>query len=348
MLLGLITILFFLNNMESKKIKKEKLELACTSAVQMLLSSEDSLTAGEKTIQTDKYPVYVKVKEKGLFYEVTAGLNTGRDSALVKCLIGYSVSFPDSTALIISRPNLRATVAGDTRVYGNITSAADKINKGKIFGIENTVDGFLDGRMIIQQNIPSKIINENIIKEQLGIIPGEEEYESKYTDGDFSLNQESIKTLDLSREINVPGNLVVNGSIYSKHNTGTLKFRVAGETIFEDNIQSNVDIEIKCDSVINIGNNVKLQNAVLSASGGIIADGSYFKNVQMFAVDTIKISSSRFDYPSAVCLYTDAGKVSAMKNSMIIKLSVINGIVMLISTTTGLSQNKSIKMKIYR
>jgi hypothetical protein len=48
MLLGLITILLFLNNMESKKIKKEKLELACTSAVQMLLSSEDSRATGRR------------------------------------------------------------------------------------------------------------------------------------------------------------------------------------------------------------------------------------------------------------------------------------------------------------
>jgi hypothetical protein len=62
MLLGLITILFFLNNMESKKIKKEKLELACTSAVQLLLSSDDSLATGEKTIQNSRQ-VFFKFKQ---------------------------------------------------------------------------------------------------------------------------------------------------------------------------------------------------------------------------------------------------------------------------------------------
>jgi hypothetical protein len=62
MLPGLITILFFLNNMESKKIKKEKLELACTSAVQLLLSSDDSLATGEKTIQNSRQ-VFFKFKQ---------------------------------------------------------------------------------------------------------------------------------------------------------------------------------------------------------------------------------------------------------------------------------------------
>jgi hypothetical protein len=341
MLLGLISILFFLNNVESKKIKKKKLDLACTSAVQMLLSSEDSLVIGEKTIQTGKYPVFMEIKGKGLFYEITAGTNGGSDSSKVKYLIGYSNYFEENIALVISRPGLRATVAGDTKIEGDIVSAADKINKGKIFGIENNTDSFIDGRLISENSIPSKILDETIVTGQLPFSAEEDDNEEIFIDGDLILSQSAVGNIDCTKEIAVQGNLIISRSITANPGIGTIRLKVSGETVIEDNTQSNLDLEIKCDSIIRVGNNVKLQNAILAAEGEVQAENSYFKNVQIFSADTIKINNSQFDYPSVICLYTDAGKVSALKNSLIIRSSVINGMVMLISSVTGLSQNKS-------
>jgi len=146
---------FFFNNFQTiKKINKKKLELACYSALQKHLSEIKIISVGFKKLNIDSTEVKLFYRLNGLFYEVTAQSRKNKDSVKVVYLCGLKSNSYFENAVVISRPNLSASVAGNTNIIGNILATSDIFTLGTIYGLTSHNNDFIDGNIKINENIP--------------------------------------------------------------------------------------------------------------------------------------------------------------------------------------------------
>jgi len=345
MLLSILSIIYFTNKGTSKLIEEQKLRLACYSVVQMALVDSSLLFSDSSIIQQDNYIVLLKTKQYGFWREVVATANGIMDSVKIRYLIGTKSKDKSyfENAIVISRPNLRATVVGNTEITGDILGKSDQIIMGNIFGEPPIKKDYHKGKKKIDQNIKTQLIADSLFENisesfssQNSIFMEEDEQE---------INQLNIEQFNSNEVYNYSGDLLISSEIKSKKKE-SIKFKVHNTLEIAENTTIKKPLELISDSLIVINKNCTIENVILYSNGPIIIEeGSTFKNVQFFSTHSICIKGSQFNYPSIISLSVDDTISSNQNKAIIIENSIINGSVLLMTNTAGLSSNRT-KIKI--
>jgi hypothetical protein len=290
-------------------------------------------------IKHDSINVNINLQQIGLYMLVSASAKLNNDSSLYQCFLAENNNSYFKNAITISHPNSNITIAGVTYINGDILSASANITKGNIFGIRNSSENYLDGKIIKDVNIKTSIYKDSLIATIFNSYDSSGdssciELKSLVVDNNF------LNTYSQGQKFIVNGQLTIKDSLNSK-NYKYYSITACDKVYFYANTCSNVKLIIKSDSSITIDSGCKLENELLVSKSKIVVAGSHLKNVQLFSADTLSVSNSYFQYPSVIVNYT-ARKDSLVPNKLLsLKNSVVNGAVMLIYPVTGVSGNKS-------
>lgn len=340
MLFGILSIIYFYNSVNQKMINKTKLDLACYSALQQFISNPMTTSEKQTMIQVDSIKVKLEEQQKGLYTQLETTSVKGNDSSKVSYLLANNMTPTFDNAVIISKDNLRASVAGNTKINGDMLLTSEKIKIGRISGIKSASNNYLDGKILIKENIAIKLFNEQLITSQFNNTNLIEN--SVYIDQSFDLDSESIKTLIKNKATRINGDLLISGYIKTKENFNP-NIIVSGEvTVAAESVVLS-DIKLLSDSTITIEDDTIIENAILISKRKIIVNGkSQLKNVQLFSQKGIEINNAEFKYPSILAVYSNLDEESNLENKIKIESSIVNGSVLLINSTTGLSNNKNL------
>lgn len=341
LLFGFITLLTFYNSYNIKLTNKKTLDLACFSALQILLNNENELEEKVTVVKIDSVTVKLVKSANGVFTEIESTAIGFNDSSKIKYLIANKIEPPFNNAVVISKDRLRAAVAGKTSITGNMLLTTDKVKIGRITGVSSASKDYLDGELKINENIETKLLDERIL---LSIFKYFEINENaNYISNNFDLNATTITKLSSNRINVIEGDLYIRGNIRNNKKSEKCFISVKGQTTIEENSIVNKDMQITSDSSIIVEENVNLGDIILATENKIeVGENTYGKNVQLFAKKGVSISGSLFEYPTVIGLYTDSDEESNFKNKLEISSSIINGSILLVCSTVGLPKNKSI------
>lgn len=337
-LLGLTSYLITVNQIEMSKLNKTKLNIACYNSIQSIIASENYSDSNFFIFNEDS--AEVSIRNKGLYKEAVVKAWDNRDSSKAVYMLGNKLSSYFRNALTLSKPNLRATVAGKTHINGDMLLTTDKVSMGRISGIKKTAKNYHKGNIVVDEELHSKIFNDSLLTKL---------FQSDNYDTDYEIIEENADfTNDAGKEFKQPGKYIIEGDFNistehtSKYTLEPYIFIVKGATTIETGTISNKNIEIYSDSLITIEKSSNLENILLCSSGEIkIEENSYFKNAQIFSKDKITITKAQFDYPSVLCLYNAPEDSASLNDYIEINESIINGSLLLISTTVGIGSNKT-------
>lgn len=345
MLLSILSIIYFTNKGTSKLIEEQKLKLTCYSVVQMALVDSLLLFSDSSIVEQSNYNVLLRTRQYGFWREVIATAKGIIDSVKFRYLIGTQSTENGyfENAIVISRPNLRATVVGNTEVTGDILGTSDQLIMGNIFGEPSIKKDYHKGKKKIDQNIKTQLIADSLFKNISSSISSQklifmDDYEQE-------INELNIEQFSSEGLYNFSGNLRISGKIKSKKKE-SIKLKVLNTLEIAKNTTIKKPLEFFSDSLIVIKKNCIIENVVFNSNGPIIIEeGSTFKNVQFFSSDSIYIKGSQFNYPSIICLSIDDTILANQNKAIIIENSIVNGSVLLMTNTSGLSSNRT-KIKI--
>lgn len=337
MLFSVFIIVSFNFQLDIKRYNKKKLDLACYSAVQKHLRySKLNIASGSYIADVDSLPVLVTYGMKGLFYTIQAEAKKGQDSS--KTVFSYNrLPNPEfENALIISKVDVIPSVAGETRITGNILSSSNRVNIGTIFGLKNTDANYLDGKVMASKEIKTKLFADTLVKNIFAFVP---DGSFARVEGNRSLSPGELDTL---QNIIIEGDVHINGLSNSRTNYTNLKIKVGGKLFIKEGTELKREMEIYCDSAVEIGRNVKLENTMIVTRSGItVGQGSELQYVQLFTTKSIKSDQAYFKFPSVLCLYIETTNKKNYRNQMELKSTTLNGSALLVCDITGLSGNQS-------
>ncbi|MBL1214647.1 MAG: hypothetical protein HND52_14935 [Ignavibacteriae bacterium] len=341
-LMSLFVIIIAVQNSALKRLNKKKIDLACQSAIQTIISEDRSAPFITETLsfKFDSITVETNCLQKGLFQEILVTGKYEGDSSQVIYMLGGKQPEPFSNALIQSRGNLRSTVAGNTFINGDILATSKKFSVGRITGLGRTTMPFYKGTITSQDSIPSKLL----IDSSYNSLYDFESHHSKITTSQeyFLLNEPNYSNRDKEvNEINTY-ELELDGKIYSEEYSPVFRILVKGIAKINEATSSNIDLEIFSDSTVTIEGNVSLENCIIVSKDEVyINKNSSFRNVQFFSKKGITIDGCEFLYPSIISVNGELNESTRDTSNLIITNSIINGMLLLTSNVIGLDANKS-------
>lgn len=327
---------------QKQKIIKKKLDYACYSAIQKILTKKEYLTSGIESFLAGNINVTISKYQNGLFYNLSATAINSLDSSVVLYTVAEVPSQIFNNALVLSKPNLRATVAGNTIIKGNILATTDNFSLGHIYGLKRTNKKFLQGKILVTQEIPSKKFYDSLFIRNLNYYSYLNEFDQTI-DGDFIFDEESGSgQYSEGKRILIGGNMNIRGELPYHRSKDFLFFRVRGKIIIEANSISEANLVLICDSTVIVNEDVVLENCIIFSRQDIkIKRGATLQNVQIFSSKELTISNSDLLYPSVLGIYVDASDTASLDNRLKIYSSKVNGTVLLISSLVGLTSNTS-------
>ncbi|MBL1215602.1 MAG: hypothetical protein HND52_19705 [Ignavibacteriae bacterium] len=341
-LMSLFVIIIAVQNSALKRLNKKRIDLACQSAIQKIISEDrtESFIKENLFFKFDSITVEANCIQKGLFQEIHVTGKYKGDSSQVIYLLGGKPSEPFSNALIQSRGNLRSTVAGNTFINGSILATSKKFSVGRITGLGRTTMPFYKGTITSLDSILSQPLTDS---SYIRLYDFESHHSKITTSLDYYLlNEPNYSNRDKEvNEINVY-ELELDGKINSQEYSPAYRIFVKGITKINEAANSNIDLEIFSDSTVTIEEYVNLENCIIVSMDKIyINKNSSFRNVQFFSKKGITIDGCEFFYPSIISVNGELNESTRDTSNLIITNSIINGMLILTSNVIGLDANKS-------
>jgi hypothetical protein len=290
------------------------------------------------TLMCDSIKVYVYNRQFGLLREIITSAFNGSDSSSYKCIIGSKLIPPFNNAVTITHPNAQVTIAGATNIIGNMELTSKGITKGNIFGIRNYNGNYIEGNIITDENLQARFFNDSLITSIFNYnnVPGADSLLLSNTIIDNNFISRNLP----NQNYVVKGNLILGDSLYSNY-LNFINFTVEGKTTFSKSCFTDLNLTIKSDSIIVIGNNCHIENALLISKSGIICDNSSFKNTQLIARDSVIISSSFSGYPSVIVNTVNTSNLKELNSHITLINSIVNGTIIQNNSIVGQVNNKS-------
>lgn len=340
-LVYLISVLSMHNIEIVRNIDRKKLELACISEANKVICLDSIGTVWNDTITRGKITLIRNLKQRGLFNELFITAKNLRDSVKVSSIIGQCPKNIFANAVVVSYPNLRISAAGATKIIGNFTSTADRISQGRIYGQGTLHAKFLEGDLIKSTNIEAKNFNDSLLIKKF-TFPSLEDGKILILSDDFIFNNYNIENLIPGENYFIDGDFKFSGKIEEKLYKDYSTIHLTGKVYIDENVQCNSRLEIISDSSLQINRNCKLKNLVFFCKGTINIDkDTEVENCQFYSQSDIFIDGCKFNYPTVIGSYVDMSDSSNFSNLLSLNNSIINGTIFQISSTTGLSNNKS-------
>ncbi|MGD8782529.1 MAG: hypothetical protein PVH88_26680 [Ignavibacteria bacterium] len=334
LLIGVLFFYYILNSITVKKISKKELDLACYSAAQLFIQNITNYNT-DKEILINDIPVLISSRLTGLYLKISATAKSGVDSSKVFYHYGQKSDSLFDNALIMSTPQLRASVAGNTKITGNVLATNDNFKKGNIFGITRIKGDFIDGKIIKEDNIEQKAFTDSLLH---AIFYTDEKDTTIVINDNVQLTERNFNEF-IYEQYKINGDLSISGDIISKKD---LEFIVSGSTGISRNTNLDLNLEILTDSSLTVNSGCKIKNAVfISRKDTYIKKDNIFENVKLFAEKNISVENSMFLFPSIIAAYSDVSDSSNLNNTIELEATVVNGSVILINSTVGLNNNKT-------
>jgi len=297
------------NYITIRQVKKEELKLKNRSVFNLSVNNKFSPGSVDTTAVVKKHRwgfyLITEVTNYNKFYKLNDIYTSG---VKIPAVLNYG--------LVLTRPNLRASVTGETKITGNLLVTRDRIQNGRITGIPYQKEEYLKGEVVESENLNPDIVDDSLFLSLYDYFNAGDNYIYEYREISFNDSSMVIDT------VFIPDSLFIDRDI-----TGE-RYKV-----------------IFCEGGITTGENISLTRVALIAKGKInIGAGNKIINSQIFSMDDIIISESDVLYPSVICSYTTAEDSAFLSRKIEIKNSTINGSVLLLSKSIGLQQNRS---KIY-
>ncbi len=341
MLLSILSVIYFTNRGTSRLVEQQKLKLSCYSVVQMALVDSNLLYSDSSMIVYDNFNVLLRTRQYGFWREITATSVGINDSVKLKSLIGIKGTEDGyfNNAIVISRPNLRATVVGNTEITGDILGTSDQIIMGNIFGEPPIKKDYHKGQKKIDASIKSQLIPDSLFE---NISKSFSNSNSIFVENRYSeVNLNNIDQFSSGITHNYKSDFEISGTIKSKRKD-EVRLKTEKSLRILENTLVKLPLVIYSDSMIVFEENCQIENMIIYSNGPIIINrGSTFRNVQFFSSDSIYIEGSQFNYPSIICLSTDDTISKNQNKAIIIESSIINGSVLLMTNTSGLNSNRT-------
>jgi len=163
MILGVVLIISFYNSYSIKLTKKKKLDLAYFSAIQLFMNNNNEDLMAEQIISIDSINVKLTPQMEGVYLKVNTTAYNNKDSSSVNYYLGAEPNNIFDKAIVISKPKLRATISGDTKIVGDVLGTSDKIKRGRISGKKNASNNYLEGKIFVKDEINIKYFEERLI-----------------------------------------------------------------------------------------------------------------------------------------------------------------------------------------
>ena len=337
MLFSVFVIVSFNLQLDIKRFNKKKFELISYSAAHKHLRRfSHDLSFGSYSTVVDSYPLLVTYGMKGLFYTFLIESKQRGDSSKTAFMFNLSINPEFENALIISKQNATLSVVGKTRITGDMLTSSNNINYGNIFGFSSSNKNFLEGKIKVSKEIRTKLFADTLVKKIYSFIP---DNSFKIIEGSVSFSSGELNQL---KNVFIKGDLRLTGKGSSKVNYTNVKIKVGGKLIIDEGTELTREVEIHCDSAVEIGRNVKLENVLIATRSSItIGQQTELQYVQLFSTKSIQSDQAYFKFPSVLCLYTETANKENYNNQMELKSTTLNGSAMLVCDIAGLSGNQS-------
>ncbi|MBZ0181137.1 MAG: hypothetical protein K8F60_01645 [Melioribacteraceae bacterium] len=323
-LYGFTSILYFRNKVSIHYLKKLELK---TKIFQYI---DEYLYAG-----IDSNGVSKNEYSHNLKMEVEA--KNLKDSLKNITIFGIKPPNIFENALIITRPNFRGTVTGNTKIEGNILVTKKRIKLGNIYGINSGSVDYLRGEILEEDSLSMRMIDFDLVN-PISV--------ENYLVDEIKINSTKRIVFDKGKQIpeklKVSSDIELSSTTLLESNLRNFYYESDGKIIIKKGFQSNSFVHLVSNDSIIIEENSNISNFVMKAKKSIIINSnSIFKNVEVFSENRIVIKDSQFNYPSTIILFSDIQDSSKLNSRIEINNSTVNGSLILVSTIIGLPINES-------
>lgn len=334
------TIAFY-NIRLSRQIHKQQLRIKSYSAMQELLIDSEFIKNNEGYIYTEDgidFEINPKYMGYNKYYDVR--VESGHDSSLIRYYVGLLPIGYFDNAITIAKSTSNLSVAGFCTIKGSIQSSANSIKRGKIFGIKNSTEHYFDGKLLLNKEIDDRLLDIATIQNNFNSdFSSEGVYKTHIT----VLDSENIREYVHCDSTLFFENLLISGDVLSNnyHNTEIMKIHIQSDLLIERDVKYNVPTMIICKGDVLIEENCSISNLILYAEGDVVVEESKLYDVQVLSNSNINLRNSKCFYPTNLGIYVNTSDSTKIQDSLSIVNSVVNGTLLLMSNSIGLTQNRS-------
>lgn len=341
MLFSLLYLTYFYLSDDIKRIEKTLLDNECESAINITVCDTTFINCDTILVNIHTKEIAVEVRQRGLLFNLSASSVGRLHKSKVKYITGLKNSLLHERALTISKPNFRGAVTGDTKIIGDLFATTERLSPGRITGIERSTGEYHNGQFVMDENIAPNFFKHNYLISWFDFMEKIKNNEFSYTEN-LILDQTMVESFADKSVIIVSGSLTIEDSIYLDKKRNTINIFASGGIIFKDGSLANGEFNFFTDSTITIGQNSVLENIVLTSDGDCEINKAELRFSQVFSKSNISMNNSFMEFPGIICAYVDCDLPENLENRIEISSSTLNGTVMLLCSTIGLSSNKSI------
>ncbi len=334
----IINYIFAADIMLIRRVNKKKLDYACFSSANLLLSSYK-----KETSDPDIFPKNIETSARFLSsssYPLIEASSYGmKDSSRFIFRAGFNLNNYFKPALSISGSYKDAAVAGNTFINGDICSATGIFRIGNLASMPQQNFVFCSGNVLVNPDISPEIFS---LPEQLPLT------------SENNLPNISIisSDTDLNKSAYTANSLIIEGTKLS-HKAKPIIIFCSGEVLIKKGTKSNLFFQISCGS-LKIEDSCSISNITVKSSGKItIAQGSVFRNSGFESSSEITANSSLFIYPSSIAVFPPKKLTSGSYYTINLNGCIVNGSIILYgepenaNTRMVIDNNSSVKGIVY-
>ena len=176
------------NYITIRQVKKEELKLKNRSVFNLSVNNKFSPGSVDTTAVVKKHRwgfyLITEVTNYNKFYKLNDIYTSG---VKIPAVLNYG--------LVLTRPNLRASVTGETKITGNILVTRDRIQNGRITGIPYQKEEYLKGEVVESENLNPDIVNDSLFLSLYDYFNAWDNYTYEYREINFNDSSMVIDTV---------------------------------------------------------------------------------------------------------------------------------------------------------
>lgn len=340
-LFGFVILISYYSLFDTIKIKKTKLDFVCESVLNKEIIDSETIHEEGVIAVEDSQQVIIRKDIKGLYQSIEASARNGNFKSSLKYITGIRFVDVFKSALIITKPNFRGAVTGNSKITGDILTTKKKIIPGRIIGVNRVDHNFHSGELIENEDLNPKLFNETLLTNWFKKISTHSRQETSIR-GDFVLTSSTLSQLSEDTITCIGGELIISDSLSGGRFQKSIKLFADDGIRIESGAVIQVPLILFTDSTITVSGGAQIDDVIFCSSGPVtIGSNALFKKTQMFSKKNISITGATFLYPSVLAMYVDMGIPENHDNEIKLTSTKFNGVVALISSEVGLGSNKS-------
>ncbi|MEW6413255.1 MAG: hypothetical protein AB1483_12420 [Candidatus Zixiibacteriota bacterium] len=238
----------------------------------------------------------------GPFILVTSDGTYANQTVTTSSLIGSSLPPLCSAAISVGNENYPFTVAGHTRIIGDINTGDLGVAMGRIKGEGVTSDDYHTGNVVVSANINIPPLDTTVLNQYLSEMHTRRVNTASVMEGSVLLRVADSRTVSQDESIYIENNLELNGWDANVA-SGIASLFVSGFVEIRGDTKISGLMEIVADGSIYVRDSAVLDNVLLYARDSIVFSGdAMFSGVAMAHRSIAVTGQASSAYPSSLVL----------------------------------------------